>query len=116
MLRHHLLVLDYYFRCCSHRFHDTDVHGEEEETLTDISRYRRETVQMRSSDHRRQGGTFRGERSLLNPDCAVGIVMRQGKRVRDATLERFCDAGVFVKYIEEQNRETSVAAAFTKPQ
>lgn len=37
-------------------------------------------------------------------------------RHQRVALERFCDAGVFVKYNVERHGETIVAAAFTKPQ
>ncbi len=36
---------------------------------------------------------------LLNPDCAVGIVARRRKPLRNAQLERFWPAGIFINML-----------------
>ena len=50
------------------------------------------------------------------PDCTVGTVAKQGKRLRDAMLERFCERYAFTNTLSEQIRETSFVAASSMPQ
>ncbi len=54
--------------------------------------------------------------SSFNPDFEIAVVARRRKPVRNVQLERFCNEGISIRYVEEENRETSVAARIFKPQ